>query len=313
LRSYDFQNKKEIQYAIGIVINLGREILRYSEKKLALAIYEFGYELTLNKEEFHKDHLMIYGHVAHQLKSTGKTKEATEKYIEIIQRLKDNNHAIVAAQNMLRLSEAYKQANRLSEALDLALEAHKIMLTQNGKIHLTTASSSGYVGSIYIYQEDWVNAEPMIHHSMVVRSKLLGEFNTKVCIPYINLAVIYMQTNRLELAEELLLKALNIREKRFGRIHQDVAITLYELANLRYIQTNITEALAFHVEAYEIRKVKLGMVHYFTNKSRLALAKLYRQLGKTEEFTFISNELIENCTGDNIENAALIASLNELT
>jgi hypothetical protein len=122
-----------------------------------------------------------------------------------------------------------------------------------------------------------------------------------------------MQTNRLELAEELLLKVLNIREKRFGRIHQDVAITLYELANLRYIQTNITEALALHVEAYEIRKVKLGMVHYFTNKSRLALAKLYRQLGKTEEFTFISNELIENCTGDNIENAALIASLNELT
>lgn len=312
LRSYDFQNKKEIQYAIGIVINLGREILRYSEKKLALAIYEFGYELTLNKEEFLKDHLMIYGHVAHQLKSTGKTKEATEKYIEIIQRLKDTNHAVLAAQNILRLSEAYKQANRLSEALDLALEAHKIMLTQNGKIHLTTASSSGYVGSIYIYQEDWINAEPMIHHSMVVRSKLLGEFNTKVCIPYINLAIIYMQTNRLELAEELLLKALNIREKRFGRIHQDVAITLYELANLRYIQTNKKEALALHVEAYEIRKVKLGMVHYFTNKSRLALAKLYRQLGKTEEFAFISNELIENCKGDNIENAALINSLNEL-
>jgi hypothetical protein len=128
LRSYDFQNKKEIQYAIGIVINLGREILRYSEKKLALAIYEFGYELTLNKEEFIKDHLMIYGHVA--------------------QRLKDTNHDVLAAQNILRLSEAYKQANRLSEALDLAMEAHKIMLTQNGKIHLTSASSSGYVGSI---------------------------------------------------------------------------------------------------------------------------------------------------------------------
>ena len=313
LLSSDCQTRRDIQYAIGIVVNLGREILRYSEKKRALAIYEFGYELTLDKEEFTKDHLMIYGHVAHQLKSTGKTKEATEKYIDIIRRLKENNNYVLAAQNILRLSEAYKQANRFSEALELALEAHTIMLKYNGKIHLLSASSSGYVGSIYIYQEDWINAEPMIQHSMVVRSKLLGEFNTKVCIPYINLAIIYMHTNRLEKSEELLIKALNIREKRFGRIHQDVAITLYELANLRYIQSNFNESLSMHLEAYEIRKVKLGVVHYFTNKSRLALAKLYRQLGKTEEFAFISNELIENCKGDNIENAGLIASLNELT
>ncbi len=313
LRSYDFQNKKEIQYAIGIVINLGREILRYSEKNLALAIYEFGYELTLNKEEFIKDHLMIYGHVAHQLKSTGKTKEATEKYIEIIQRLKDTNHDVLAAQNILRLSEAYKQANRLSEALDLAMEAHKIMLTQNGKIHLTSASSSGYVGSIYIYLEDWINAEAMIHHSMVVRSKLLGEFNTKVCIPYINLAIIYMHTDRLELAEELLMKALMIREKRFGRIHQDVATALYELANLRSVQMNLKEALSIHLEALEIRKTKLGIVHYFTNKSRLALARLFKQLGQADDFIKISNELIENCKGDNIENAALISALHELS
>ena len=153
----------------------------------------------------------------------------------------------------------------------------------------------------------------MIHHSMVVRSKLLGEFNTKVCIPYINLAIIYMHTERLESAEELLLKALMIREKRFGRIHQDVAITLYELANLRSIQMNIKEALSLHLEAFEIRKTKLGMVHYFTNKSRLALARLFKQLGQVDDFKNISEELIENCKGDNIENATLIRSLNELS
>lgn len=312
LTSYDFKSTKDIRIAIGIVINIGREILRYSEKKLALSIYEFGYQLTLDKEEFTKDHLMIYGHVAHQLKSTGKTKEATDKYIDIIKRLKENNNFVLAAQNILRLSEAYKQANLLQEALDLAKEAHEIMLTFNGKIHLLSASSSGYLGSIYIYQEDWINAEPMIHHSMVVRSKLLGEFNTKVCIPYINLAIIYMHTERLELAEELLLKALKIREKRFGRIHQDVAITLYELANLRSIQMNIKEALSLHLEAFEIRKTKLGLVHYFTNKSRLALARLFKQLGQVDDFKNISEELIENCKGDNIENATLIRSLDEL-
>ena len=313
LTSYDFKSTKDIRIAIGIVINIGREILRYSEKKLALSIYEFGYQLTIDKEDLIKDHLMIYGHVAHQLKSTGKTKEATDKYIDIIKRLKENNNFALAAQNILRLSEAYKQANRLQEALDLAKEAHEIMLKFNGKIHLLSASSSGYVGSIYIYQKDWVNAEPMIHHSMVVRSKLLGEFNTKVCIPYINLAIIYMHTERLEAAEELLLKALMIREKRFGRIHQDVAIALYELANLRGIQLNLDESLALHLEAYEIRKIKLGMAHYFTNKSRLALARLYKQLGQLDDLKNISEELIQNCKGDNIENAALISTLDELS
>ena len=313
LTSYDFKSNKDIRIAIGIVINIGREILRYSEKKLALSIYEFGYELTLNKEEFIKDHLMIYGHVAHQLKSTGKTKEATDKYIDIIKRLKENNNFVLAAQNILRLSEAYKQANHLQEALDLAKEAHEIMLKFNGKIHLLSASSSGYLGSIHIYQEDWKNAEPMIQHSMVVRSKLLGEFNTKVCIPYINLAIIYMHTDRLDAAEELLLKALMIREKRFGRLHQDVAITLYELANLRGLQMNINEALTLHLEAYEIRKTKLGLVHYFTNKSRLALARLFKQLGQADNFKNISEELIENCKGDNIENTSLIKSLDELS
>lgn len=312
LNSYDFKSTKDIRIAIGIVINIGREILRYSEKNLALSIYEFGYQLTIDKEEFIKDHLMIYGHVAHQLKSTGKTKEAIEKYIDIIKRLKENNNFVLAAQNILRLSEAYKQAYRLQEALVLAKEAHEIMIKFNGRIHLLAASSSGYVGSIYIYQEDWINAEPMIHHSMVVRSKLLGEFNTKVCIPYINLAIIYMHTERLEAAEELLLKALRIREKRFGRIHQDVAITLYELANLRGIQLNLDESLALHLEAYQIRKAKLGMVHYFTNKSRLALARLYKQLGQLDDFKNISEELVQNCKGDNIENDNLIKSLNEL-
>jgi tetratricopeptide (TPR) repeat protein len=311
--SYDFRSNQEIKITIGIVLYLGREILRYSEKKLALAIYEFGYNLTLGKDEFKKDHLTIYGHVAHQLKSTGKTKEATEKYIDIIKRLKENNNFVLAAQNILRLSEAYKQANRLPEALDLAKEAHEIMLNNNGKIHLLTASSSGYVGSIYIYLEDWVNAEPMIQHSMEVRAKLLGEFNTKVCIPYINLATIYMHTDRIEKAEELLLKALGIREKRFGRIHQDVATTIYELANLRTIENKLGEALKLHLETLEIRKSKLGTVHYFTNKSRLALASLYKQLNLKEDFIHISSELIENCKGDNIENATLINSLKELS
>jgi tetratricopeptide (TPR) repeat protein len=122
-----------------------------------------------------------------------------------------------------------------------------------------------------------------------------------------------MHTNRLELAEELLMKALMIREKRFGRIHQDVATALYELANLRSVQMNLKEALSIHLEALEIRKTKLGIVHYFTNKSRLALARLFKQLGQADDFIKISDELIENCKGDNIENAALISVLHELS
>lgn len=309
LRLFEFNKNQDIYLAIKIVNNLGREILRYSEKQKALTIYEFGYNLTLDLTEFAKENMMIYGHIAHQLKSIGKTKEATDKYIDIIERLKSNNHFVLAAQNMLRLSEVYKQANRLEEALQLAQNAHSIMLKFNGNLHLLSASSSGYIGSIYIYLKDWKRAEQFIKHSMINRIKLLGEFNTKVCIQYVNLAVIYMNLGQLEKSEELLTKALNIREKRFGRLHQDIAITLYELANLNIFQDKLNESLILHEEAYHIRKYKLGNNHYFTNKSRLALAKLYKLLNRKNDFKKISNELIENCKGDNIENKDLLKKL----
>jgi hypothetical protein len=67
------------------------------------------------------------------------------------------------------------------------------------------------------------------------------------------------------------------------------------------------------LETLEIRKYKLGTVHYFTNKSRLVLASLYKQLNLKEDFVNISNELLENCKGDNIENMALLKSLKELS
>jgi hypothetical protein len=44
------------------------------------------------------------------------------------------------------------------------------------------------------------------------------------------------------------------------------------------LQNRLGEALKLHLETLEIRKSKLGRVHYFTNKSRLALASLYKQL-----------------------------------
>ena len=62
----------------------------------------------------------------------------------------------------------------------------------------------------------------------------------------------------------------------------------------------------------EIRKTKLGTVHYFTNKSRLALAKLYKELNRDNEFQIIFTEMLNNCKGDNIENVALIENLKEL-
>ncbi len=96
-------------------------------------------------------------------------------------------------------------------------------------------------------------------------------------------------------------------------MHRSIKKYLVVAKTLASIQMNIKEALSLHLEAFEIRKTKLGMVHYFTNKSRLALARLFKQLGQVDDFKNISEELIENCKGDNIENATLIRSLNELS
>jgi tetratricopeptide (TPR) repeat protein len=140
------------------------------------------------------------------------------------------------------------------------------------------------LGSFHIYLKEWEVAKGNIEESMQIRMRLLGEFNTKTCISYVNYAEILMELGDFEKSSYYLEKALAIRSKKFGRNHQDVAYTIVGLGNLFLKKGDPLGAKKCHEEALEIRMLKLGTGHYFTQQSRWALLQIYGQLNEFGEF-----------------------------
>ena len=300
----------KISYKIGV--NLGKEILKYTYKDKALAIYNYNYKITQRNEKFIKENLWLLGLIGQLKKSMGNTIDAIIDYQKAIDGLFEQNEAFAAAQNLLRLSEIYKQENKLSEALSIAIKSLDIIKSENGLVHLVTATAMSYIGSIHIYREDWILAEEYVKTSMTIREKLMGGNSTKVCINYVNYAAVLSNTGQTEEAENYLNKALAIRIEKFGDQHQDVASTLFEKGNLYYITNRGVEAIEIHNKALSIRKIKLGASHYFTIKSMLKLFEIYTSLSLKSEASIIEQSINESLINLKANKDSIINELNKI-
>lgn len=300
----------KISYKIGV--NLGKEILKYTYKDKALTIYNYNYQITQKNETFRKENLWLLGLIGQLKKSIGNTIDAIIDYQKAIDGLFEQNESFAAAQNLLRLSEIYKQENKLSEALSIAIKSLEIIKSENGLVHLVTATAMSYIGSIHIYREDWMQAEEYVKTSMTIREKLMGVNSTKVCINYVNYAAVLSNTGRTEEAEKFLNKALTIRIEKFGEQHQDVASTLFEKGNLYYITNREVEAIEIHSKALSIRKAKLGNVHYFTIKSMLKLFEIYTSLSLNSEASIIEQSINESLIILKVNKDSIINELNKI-
>ena len=300
----------KISYKIGI--NLGKEILKYTHKDKALIIYDYNYQLTLNNEKFTKENLWLLGLIGHLKKSMGNTIDAIIDYKKAIEGLFEHNEPFAAAQNQLRLSEIYKQENNLLDALTIAIKSLQIIKSESGLVHLVTATAMSYIGSIYIYMEDWTQAEEYVKTSMTIREKLMGDNSTKVCINYVNYASVLANTHRTEEAEKYLNKALEIRIAKFGENHQDVASTLFEKGNLYYMTNRQTEAIEIHNKALLIRINKLGNSHYFTIKSMLKLFEIYSALEIMNDALKMEERINQSLVTLKANKDAIINELNKI-
>ena len=300
----------KISYKIGI--NLGKEILKYTYKDKALIIYDYNYQLTLNNEKFTKENLWLLGLIGHLKKSMGNTIDAIIDYKKAIEGLFEHNEPFAAAQNQLRLSEIYKQENNLLDALTIAIKSLQIIKSESGLVHLVTATAMSYIGSIYIYMEDWTQAEEYVKTSMTIREKLMGDNSTKVCINYVNYASVLANTHRTEEAEKYLNKALEIRIAKFGENHQDVASTLFEKGNLYYMTNRQNEAIEIHNKALLIRINKLGNSHYFTIKSMLKLFEIYSALEIMNDALKMEERINQSLVTLKANKDAIINELNKI-
>jgi tetratricopeptide (TPR) repeat protein len=272
--------ENSLPFRMHILEELGRSLLIYSEKKIALSSYEEAMELAHSPER----RLHLKSHVAQINKSLSNTDLAIKLYKEIIKESNSNNLWTIESATKLRLGEIYKQQNAFSEAGPLFGEVVSTYRKRLGNYHGETARALGYLGSFHIYLKEWEVAKGNIEESMQIRMRLLGEFNTKTCISYVNYAEILMELGDFEKSSYYFEKALAIRSKKFGRNHQDVAYTIVGLGNLFLKKGDPLGAKKCHEEALEIRMLKLGTGHYFTQQSRWALLQIYGQLNEFGEF-----------------------------
>ncbi len=293
-----------LPFRMHILEELGRSFLKYSAKKIALSCYEEAMELAQSPEK----RLHLKSHVAQIYKSLSNTVLAVDYYKEVIKESNFINLWAIESATKLRLGEIYKQQNAFSEAGPLFGEVISTYRKRLGNYHGETARALGYLGSFHIYLKEWEVAKGNIEESMQIRMRLLGEFNTKTCISYVNYAEILMELGDFEKSSYYLEKALAIRSKKFGRNHQDVAYTLVGLGNLSLKKGEILEAKKYQEEALEIRIRKLGSEHFFTQQSRWALLQIYGQLQELEEFLSLKEAYLSHA-GEDVKKQEAVAQI----
>lgn len=278
--SQQTEEGESIHFRMPILEELGRSFLKYSAKKIALSCYEEAMELAQTPEK----RLHLKSHVAQIYKSLSNTFLAVDYYKKVIKESNSINLWPIESATKLRLGEIYKQQNVFPEAGNLFGEVVSTYRKRLGNYHAETARALGYLGSLHIYLKEWEVAKGNIEESMLIRMRVLGEFNTKTCISYVNYAEILMELGDFEKSGYYLEKALAIRSEKFGRNHQDVAYTLMGLGNLSLRKGDVLDAKKYQEEALEIRLQKLGSEHFFTQQSRWALLQIYGQSNEFGEF-----------------------------
>jgi tetratricopeptide (TPR) repeat protein len=108
------------------------------------------------------------------------------------------------------------------------------------------------LGSLYLYQKKYDQAEPQLLRALNIRKNLLGSDHPDVGFVLHNLAKVYFLKHHYAEAESLYRQAVAIREKSLGLNHPDLAHTLRAYALLLQKTKRKPEAAAMNERAQEI-------------------------------------------------------------
>jgi tetratricopeptide (TPR) repeat protein len=103
-----------------------------------------------------------------------------------------------------------------------------------GADHPAVANTLTNLGALFIKQERYAAAEPVLERALDIRERKLGGEHDHVATTLYYLAVVHRERGSTGTAERLFERSLQIREKRLGSEHPDVAISLTGLGSLYY-------------------------------------------------------------------------------
>ncbi len=197
---------------------------------------------------------------------------------DIRERLLGKEHEDYAA-SLFNLATIYYATNNFLRALDYYQEAKAIFENQDALDFYTYVNILDNIGAIYQQLGDLPLAEDYYEQAADLRLEVLGEENIPYALSLNHLAMIYSNTERLDAAEDALLRSLAILEQ-INQQGEDYTYSLQDMSKVYFKKGKISEALALQEQVLERLAQKERYYHPRYLRGLKELSIIHRALGQ---------------------------------
>ena len=190
--------------------------------------------------------------------------------------------------------------NEFGKAIVVGEKAKLAAQKEFGEMHLTYATTIYNLASVYLEEENYKKAEPLLLQAKAIQQKLLGDMHVDYASTITDLATLYVETKQYTKAEPLYLQAIKITEKTTGKNDPEYITVIENLATLYDEMHQYEKAKPLYEEVVAFYKIHPGKEKsdYITTLGNLA--ELYDKLNEPRpalEAYLVLADLNKNQTG----------------
>jgi tetratricopeptide (TPR) repeat protein len=239
-----------------------------------------------------RDRIVTAANLGTLLRAEGRFPEAESVLLDSLRRAESldsasSGESLEWARAASGLGSLYLAWQQLDKAESFALRAQAVLDKRLEPGNHESVNNSGIIGSIYLEQGRYDEAEALLRASLEHASPRLA---TRT---YNELAVTALRRRRFKEAESLELKALETN-RRLSAVPGPLTATITDnLAQICFLEKRYVEAEQHYRDAISIWEATLGKQHPDTGKAYMNLAEFYHERGRESG----AEELYRRATG----------------
>jgi tetratricopeptide (TPR) repeat protein len=161
--------------------------------------------------------------------------------------------------------------------------------------HPEVATLFHNLASMYLNQERYAEAEPLLEKALKLRTNLFGEEHLSVAESLSSLAGMYLVNGRYAEAESLYLQVRDLNKKFLNEEHPCIAKDFGNLAFLYTKQERYAEAEPLYRKALALKMKLLGEEHLDTLACMGSLAKMLKAKGDFDQAELLNVQAVVTC------------------
>jgi tetratricopeptide (TPR) repeat protein len=249
---------------------------------------------------------------AHNLKDTGRSREAMQVYQECL-----DAFVLVEGERSINVATAYnslagchlKKDSDNSTALEFFAKALAIFTQAEGDNRSGVATTYNNIALVYDKQADYTKALEYYDKALAIHTEVGGENHVHIAKSHNNMAVVYHNMGVYDKALVYHEKALQLRLSALGANHPDVATTYNNLAGVYQTEANYSKALECFEKALGIYLEAFGTNHPLVATIHNNVAVVYTKQGefaKSLKYFYAALDIYIQSFGANHPDVAVI-------